>query len=156
MAVSVSIDRRSWKAARHLSRLARSAAAAAFAVARTDPLRFDLAISFASDGAIARLNRKWRARDGATNVLSFPAGRLRGQRFLGDIILASGVIRREAREQGKNLHDHAAHLVVHGVLHLLGHGHYELRAARRMERLEKRALAMIGIADPYRYDEALS
>jgi probable rRNA maturation factor len=156
MAISVSIDQRSWKADRHLSRLVRSAAAAALKTAGADPFRFDLAIRFAGDASVAALNRKWRGKDGPTNVLSFPAGRPRQDRFLGDIILASGVIRREAREQGKNLYDHVAHLVVHGVLHLLGHDHGEVRPARKMERLEIRALEMIGIADPYRHDEALS
>jgi probable rRNA maturation factor len=155
MAVFVSIDQRSWKAVRRLTRLARSAAAAALKTAGTDPARFDLSISLAGNNASARLNEKWRGRRAPTNVLSFPAPSRDG-RFLGDVILSSGVIRREAIEQGKSVHDHTAHLIVHGVLHLLGYDHYEARAARRMERVEIRALDTIGIADPYRHDEALS
>ena len=155
MAVFVSIDHRSWKAARRFGRLARSAAASALKTAGVDPSRFDLAISLASDGAVARLNEKWRGKSGPTNVLSFPAAPLGGGRFLGDVIVSSGVIRREALEQGKSVHDHTAHLIVHGVLHLLGYDHQGARAARRMERIEIRALDMIGIADPYLYDEAL-
>ena len=156
MAVFVSIDQRSWKAARRLSRLARSAAAAALKTAGADPARFDLSISLAGDSACARLNEKWRGRLGPTNVLSFPAAASGDGRFLGDVILASGVIRREAVEQGKSVYDHTAHLIVHGVLHLLGYDHHEARSARRMERVEIRALDTIGIADPYRHDEALS
>ena len=155
MAVFVSIDQRSWKAARRLSRLARSAAAAALKTAGADPARFDLSISLAGDSASAGLNEKWRGRRGPTNVLSFPAAPTGDGRFLGDVILSSGVIRREAVEQGKSVHDHTAHLIVHGVLHLLGYDHHEARAARRMERIEIRALDTIGIADPYRHDEAL-
>ena len=156
MAISVSIDRRSWKAARHLSRLASSAAIAAMKTVGADPAQLDLAIRFAGDEAVAKLNEKWRGRSGPTNVLSFPAPRGDERRFLGDVVLSSGVIRSEARAQGKSLHDHTAHLIVHGVLHLLGHDHQNAGAARRMERIEKHALDRIGVADPYRNDEALS
>jgi probable rRNA maturation factor len=156
MAISVSIDRRSWKAARHLHRLATSAAVAAIKTAGADPAQLDLAIRFAGDRAVARLNEKWRGKNGSTNVLSFPAAQAGHGDFLGDVILSAGVIRREAREQGKTIDDHTAHLVVHGVLHLLGHDHQDARAARRMERIEISALDRIGIADPYRNDEVIS
>lgn len=156
MAISVSIDRRSWKAARHLNRLATSAAVAAMKTAGADPDEFDLAIRFAGDRAVARLNEKWRGKRGSTNVLSFPVARSGQGRFLGDVILSAGVTRREAREQGKSLDDHTAHLIVHGVLHLLGHDHQDARAARRMERTEICALGTIGVADPYHYDETSS
>jgi probable rRNA maturation factor len=156
MAISVSIDRRSWKAARHLNRLATTAAVAAMKTAGADPAEFDLAIRFSGDRAVTKLNEKWRGKKGCTNVLSFPAARPGQSRFLGDVVLSAGVIGREAREQGKSLDDHTAHLVVHGVLHLLGLDHQDARAARRMERIEISALGTIGVADPYRYDEALS
>lgn len=149
MAILVSIDHRAWKSARLLSRLAKTSASAALDAAGMDPARCELSIRFAGDAASARLNRQWRARSGPTNVLSFPAARSAESGFLGDIILASGVIRREARAQGKSLSDHVAHLIVHGVLHLLGHDHQERRAARKMERMEISALAAMGIADPY-------
>jgi probable rRNA maturation factor len=68
---------------------------------------------------------------------------------LGDVVLALGTLRREARQQGKSLRDHFAHLVVHGVLHLCGHDHAEPSRAARMERIERRVLATLGIADPY-------
>jgi probable rRNA maturation factor len=108
-----------------------------------------LAIALDSDDAVRRLNRTYRGHDKPTNVLSFPAAT--GERpFLGDIALARQTVLREAREQGKRPADHLTHLVMHGTLHLLGYDH-ELgeRQARRMERLETRLLAAMGIADPY-------
>ena len=151
MAISVTIDRKAWKETPALDRNARSAARAALAVAGLDARRCDLSIAFADDAAVACLNRRFRSMDKPTNVLSFPAaaGPRGGRRFLGDIVLAGGVIAAEAREQGKTLSGHVSHLVVHAVLHLLGHDHHKPAEARRMEQMEIRALAMLGIADPY-------
>jgi probable rRNA maturation factor len=97
------------------------------------------------------LNRQYRGRDYATNVLSFPAELPPGVRspLLGDIVICAPVVAREAAEQGKRLRDHHAHLTVHGVLHLLGHEHELDDEASRMEALETRILAGLGIADPY-------
>ncbi|MFC4278697.1 rRNA maturation RNase YbeY [Achromobacter aloeverae] len=96
-----------------------------------------------------RLNRDFRGRDYATNVLTFeygvdPAGTARG-----DIVLCVPVLVREAREQGKTLLAHAAHLTAHGTLHALGYDHVKPRDARRMEALETGLLAALRIADPY-------
>jgi probable rRNA maturation factor len=98
-----------------------------------------------------RLNRAYRGRDYATNVLSFDyAPTPRGARTVrGDIVLCQPVIRREARAQGKALAAHYAHLVVHGVLHLRGMAHARAREAQRMERAEIRVLRALGFADPY-------
>ncbi len=100
-------------------------------------------------------NRRFRARDYATNVLSFPyepeAGEASG--LLGDLVICAPVIAREAREQGKDPRDHYAHMAIHGALHLLGHNHEDDADAERMEALERRILAGLGIADPYRVDE---
>jgi probable rRNA maturation factor len=148
MAISVMIDPKAWKGPLGVNRLARQAARAALAVAGADPSNYDLSITFADDATLARLNRKWRAKNRPTNVLSFPA-RQSGERFLGDVILAAGVIKREAEEQGKSLSSHASHLIVHGVLHLLGHDHDEISAARKMERMEVRALESLGIENHY-------
>ena len=90
------------------------------------------------------LNRSFRKRDYATNVLSFSYGGGRG-----DIVLCHPVIAREAREQGKTLRAHYAHLVVHGVLHLRGHDHLRKSDAARMERREVRLLRRLGFDDPY-------
>jgi probable rRNA maturation factor len=95
------------------------------------------------------LNRTWRGKDAATNVLSFPSGEVATTGFLGDVVLAHETVREEARENNIALPDHASHLVVHGVLHLLGFDHEEDAAAERMETLERRVLASLGVADPY-------
>ena len=87
-----------------------------------------------------QLNREYRRKNYATNVLSFHSG---------DIVLCHPVIVREARAQGKSMRAHYAHLVVHGVLHLRGHGHDDKASARRMEAREIRVLARFGYADPY-------
>jgi len=124
----------------------------------------ELSIVLADDALLRRLNRQWRGKDKPTNVLSFPAqdgmsraamvkgGALKGGAPLplGDVVLAFGTIAGEAAAQGKALADHLAHLVVHGVLHLLGFDHEAAAAAARMEALEIAVLAGIGVADPYR------
>ena len=99
-----------------------------------------------------RLNAQWRGKDYATNVLSFPAEglpRALRPRPLGDLVLCAPVVADEARAQGKTLAAHWAHLVVHGVLHLLGHDHEHDAEAQRMERQERRILARLGFPDPY-------
>lgn len=102
-----------------------------------------------------RLNAAWRARDKPTNVLSFPAESPGGvtPKVLGDLAICAAVVAREAREQGKTLRAHWAHMVVHGTLHLLGYDHElgESQAAR-MERREKRILDALGFPDPYVVD----
>ena len=107
------------------------------------------------DGEVRDLNRRWRGKDKPTNVLAFAAldsGRpARDQPWmLGDVVLASGIIGREARRQRKSFSDHAQHLVAHGVLHLLGYDHHNPRDARAMEGLEIAALGQLGVPNPYR------
>jgi probable rRNA maturation factor len=121
----------------------------------------ELAIVLAGDRMVRALNRRYRGIDKPTNVLSFPAhdfaGVARksapGQRApvpLGDVVLAWQTVSREAAEQGKPAMAHLVHLVVHGTLHLLGFDHADAAAARRMEGIEVRVLARLGVADPYR------
>ncbi|WP_017524361.1 rRNA maturation RNase YbeY [Pusillimonas noertemannii] len=95
------------------------------------------------------LNLQYRERDYATNVLTFEYGMDPEGTVAGDIVLCLPVLEREAREQGKTLLNHAAHLTVHGVLHALGHDHLDAAEAREMEALETRILETLGIADPY-------
>lgn len=96
-----------------------------------------------------RLNRDFRGRDYATNVLTFEYGMGPDGVARGDIVMCVPVLRREAREQRKTLLAHAAHLTVHGALHALGYDHIKARDARRMEMLETRVLAEMGLDDPY-------
>jgi probable rRNA maturation factor len=97
------------------------------------------------------LNREYRGRDYATNVLSFPAELPPGVPLpiLGDLVLCAPVIAREASEQGKALKHHYAHMVVHGVLHLLGYDHMQDAEAEAMEAIECEILASLGMPDPY-------
>ncbi|HRQ65676.1 MAG TPA: rRNA maturation RNase YbeY [Xanthomonadaceae bacterium] len=112
--------------------------------------RFEIGLRLVDEVEGRNLNREFRGKDHATNVLSFPAGYSIGERrYLGDIALCVPVLAREAAEQGKTLADHCAHLLVHGVLHLLGHDHQDEVAAHAMETIERRLLARLGIADPY-------
>ena len=106
----------------------------------------NLTILLADDAKLEALNAKFRGKPKPTNVLSFPAG---SDGYLGDVAIAYGVTAREAQEAGKSIHDHALHLAVHGVLHLLGYDHESAREARIMEPLEIAILAKLGIADPY-------
>jgi len=97
------------------------------------------------------LNRDYRGKDYPTNVLSFPAELPPGVALplIGDLAICAPVVAREAAEQGKKPTQHWAHMTVHGVLHLLGYDHLEDAEAERMESLETRILASLGIADPY-------
>lgn len=133
---------------RSLPRVRAVARRAVQATAKVARLRAGAALGLAltSDRAVRALNHDFRGQDKPTNVLSFPTFT---RPYLGDIALARATIAREARQQGKSLEHHLAHLVVHGVLHLLGHDHAVRADARRMEALEKRVLAGLGIGDPY-------
>lgn len=113
--------------------------------------RADLAIRLVDEREGRALNRHYRGKDYATNVLSFPAELPDGVDLpiLGDIVLCAPVVAREAREHGKPLTAHYAHLTVHGVLHLLGMDHDDPLEAEAMERLEREILAGLGVADPY-------
>ena len=112
-----------------------------------------LTILLTDDARLKNLNRDFRGKNKATNVLSFPAG-ARERNYLGDVALAYGVTAGEAREEGKRFADHAMHLTVHGVLHLLGFDHETGRAAKVMQPLETKILHELGIADPYAREAA--
>src|SRR5262249_38887778 len=120
--------------------------------------RSELSVVLTDDAAVKALNRRWRGLDRPTNVLSFPAGTAKPERgkprHIGDIVIAYEPTAREAIGESKPFAHHLAHLTVHGFLHLLGYDHDKNDEAERMERLERRILARIGIPDPYMMRDA--
>lgn len=143
--VSVVLAAPGWRAAvPRPEEVARRAAAAAL---REAGAAGAITVLLADDRAVKRLNGTHRSRAKPTNVLSFPAG-LPGH--LGDVALALGVVRREARQAGRRTADHLAHLVAHGALHLAGHDHLGAGEARRMERAEARVMRRLGRPNPWR------
>jgi probable rRNA maturation factor len=157
--VQMASSRRGVPHARNLNRWAQAAS-----VARLPRSDQELALTIRVVGAAEsrRLNRTWRNKDKPTNVLSFPAAplspgaageppRFPAKEFseLGDLAICAPVVAREAREQGKSLQAHWAHMVVHGVLHLLGYDHETDRDAEVMEARETKILAQFGYHDPY-------
>jgi probable rRNA maturation factor len=114
-------------------------------------LKADLAIRVVDTKEACSLNRHYRGKDYATNVLSFPADLPEGVQvpLLGDLVICAPVVAKEAKEQGKTLAAHYAHLTIHGVLHLLGLDHEDEREAEAMEAIERALLADLGFADPY-------
>jgi len=158
--IAVSVPCRHWRRALpDVEHVVTAAARAALRGAASVPARrraAELSLVLAGDALVRNLNRRWRGRDQATNVLSFPAGPAAGAAgpiLLGDVVLAYETVAHEAEAQGKSLAAHLSHLVTHGVLHLLGFDHETDDEARRMEGLERRILARLGVADPYRARE---
>ena len=111
----------------------------------------ELTVRMVGTREATRLNQEWRRKKGPTNVLSFPADDRHGLApgFLGDIVLCAPVIVREAMQQGKSPDAHWAHMIIHGTLHLIGYDHKKPAETRKMESLEIKILAAMGIADPY-------
>jgi probable rRNA maturation factor len=142
--IDVEVDFDAWTGAMpDTADLAREAA-----IAGLGGLPGGLAVLLTDDDSVRALNHRFRGMDAATNVLAFPAAS-NPAGHLGDIALAFGVCDTEARAQDKTLADHLRHLVIHGVLHLLGYDHLEESEANRMEALERELLATLGVSDPY-------
>lgn len=162
MAVDVTVSREAgdWaETAEWLSEKAALATLAAIYDEEDGPA--ELSVVLADDALVHRLNREYRGKDKPTNVLSFalteadePEPGEGAPVLLGDVILAFETVEREAVEQNKTPADHMTHLVVHGVLHLLGYDHETDDEAEEMEALETRLLATLGIADPYAANRA--
>jgi len=164
MTLDIAIDADAeWDSSTRWEALVRTAAEAAIAQSAFPQLArserpVELSVRLTGDEEVKALNASWRGKDNPTNVLSFPQSEpaelseIAGdgpELMLGDLVLARGVCEREAAEKAIPLEDHAAHLIVHGTLHLLGYDHHDDRAAEEMESREIRALALLGIADPY-------
>jgi probable rRNA maturation factor len=165
MSVDCIIEERRWEAL-DLPALAERAAGAAFAALGVTGEGFALAVLGCDDARIAALNGDFRGRARPTNVLSWPSeergsgvagvapelpepGPAEDAVELGDVALAYETCAREAEEAGRPLADHVTHLVIHAVLHLLGYDHGDEADARLMEGIEVRALALLGLPDPY-------
>jgi len=141
--IDVEIEDEAWtRALPDAADLALAAATAAVTAAA------DLVVLLTDDATVRDLNARFRNKDAATNVLSFPAGDMAGD-HMGDVALAYGVCAREAAEQGKPLAAHLQHLVAHGVLHLVGYDHEDDTDAEAMEAREREILAGLGLPDPY-------
>ena len=156
-----------WDSSRSWDELARRAAQAAIAESAfpqlaTSERPIEISVLLAGDDKVRELNREYRGKHQPTNVLSFPmvdpddlrcANVAGPELLLGDIILARGVCGAEAADKGVSVEDHATHLIVHGTLHLLAYDHQDDESADEMESREVRALARLGIADPYLAEE---
>ena len=154
-----------WDSSHPWEPLVRKAAEAAIAESAFPDLAMsgrpvEISVCLTSDDHVRTLNAKWRGKDKPTNVLSFPMAEsyelqdenvVAKELLLGDIILARGVCETEADAKGVPFEDHAAHLLVHGTLHLLGYDHMNDAEAAEMESREVRALARLGIASPYEH-----
>jgi probable rRNA maturation factor len=150
--IDVAIEAEDWASLEAPAQLAEDAILAAIGESGVAlAANTEISVVFCDDGFIRDLNRKWRGIDQPANVLSFPAGgNAAFAPLLGDIVIAFETASREALETGKPLRDHVAHLLVHGYLHLIGHGHIGASEAETMEALERAILGRLGIADPYR------
>lgn len=155
ISIDIAAEAEEWDSIEGLETLVRRAAVTAIESAGTNDGEVSIVLS--DDDHIRELNKHHRGIDKPTNVLSFPAAPLNAPgapRLLGDVVLAYGTVAREAAEESKPLLNHAAHLVVHGVLHLLGFDHMNDSDAETMEAKERSILSALGIPDPYAGTEA--
>ncbi|MCF6126488.1 MULTISPECIES: rRNA maturation RNase YbeY [Mesorhizobium] len=150
--IDISVEAGNWPDEASLTRLVDRAVKAAFAETGVAG-RSELSLVFTDDAHVRVLNAGWRGKDKPTNVLSFPAfpfvqgGPL--PPMLGDIVLAAETVAREAALEDKPVENHITHLVIHGLLHLLGYDHETDTEAEAMEAVERTALARLAIPDPY-------
>jgi probable rRNA maturation factor len=152
MPLNIAVEDQRWASVRGLKALAQKAVDAALPAKER---KKEITLLFADDATLKILNNDWRGKNKPTNVLSFPAPKNvklpRGEaKPLGDIALSFETVAREAEDSGKKPKDHTTHLIVHGILHLLGYDHMSEAEAEKMEAKEVRILKKLGIADPYR------
>jgi probable rRNA maturation factor len=149
--IDISAEAEGWARIPDLEGFVRRAAEAAMRDNDAPPSEISVVLS--DDEHLRELNKHHRGMDKPTNVLSFPAARIKAPagapRILGDVVLAYETVQREAAEESKPIENHLSHLVVHGVLHLLGYDHEDEEEAEMMEARERQILAKLGIPDPY-------
>ena len=149
MNLSMEIEAGDWNNITGLERVVRGAAQAALSKGEARSIH----VLLVDDAEMRVINHQWRGIDKSTNVLAFPAGHQplpKGEvAHLGDLVLAWETVAQEATEGNKDLNNHISHLIVHGILHLLGHDHQDDAGAEAMEAKETEILAGLGIADPY-------
>ena len=154
VAIDILVEAGDWPPDDKLARVADEAVAAVAAeLGLSGANASEVSIVFTDDASIQKLNAEWRGKDRPTNVLSFPAFQIAVGAslppMLGDIVLASETVAREAALEARPLAHHISHLIVHGFLHLVGHDHEIEAEAESMEAIERRALARLAIPDPY-------
>jgi probable rRNA maturation factor len=154
MTVMIEVEEPGWLTLSAVEATVEGAVSAALKALSVESGAGEINVLLTDDESVAEMNSMWRGKHAATNVLSFPAPPSlpvpEGEaRLFGDIVLAYGVVMREAKEQGKTPEDHATHLIVHGTLHLFGFDHQSESEASRMEQLETDILGGLGVADPY-------
>jgi len=151
--IDITIEAADWPDEGALRRLIETALDTTFSHLGFDKVRGELSLVFTDDVRMRGINAKWRHINKPTNVLSFPAFDLKPgeepKAMLGDIILAFETVATEAKETGKSFNHHLSHLIVHGLLHLLGYDHEDDQEAAVMERHEIAILRRLAIANPY-------
>ena len=140
--IAVQLHTQEWKA--KLRPYCKTVREACWAALEPSGCHLELTVVLADDAMVKELNRDFRGKNKPTNVLSFP-----GDGHLGDIVLAFETVAREAEEQGKSIRAHTQHLLVHGVLHLLGYDHMKDDEAEHMEKKEIKILKKLGVTNPY-------
>jgi probable rRNA maturation factor len=153
--IDILVEAGQWPDEAELAVIARRAVDGVLAEIGAAPsTRSELSVVFTDDAHIRSLNAGWRGKDRPTNVLSFPAFPASAGEalppMLGDVVLAAETLAAEARNEGKPLADHMMHLIVHGILHLIGYDHETDAEAEEMEQAEQRILANLAIPDPYK------
>jgi probable rRNA maturation factor len=148
--IDIVVEADGWRSVGSIETLTQAAVDACLAEVGLDMAEGnELSLLLCDDARIRNLNRDFRGLEKPTNVLSFPAAQIPPQPVLGDIAIAYETVAREAAEEGKTLSDHYAHMVTHGLLHILGYDHEVDEDAEEMEALERRVLKRLRIADPY-------